>query len=409
MKLFNKKLTAIFIFSTIIFGKISASTFFSGFAGLRTNYSANESSPEYDPDLNLQFFFAGQFNFSENIWAHAEFSVDTGDFISEDFFHATSSKFRIDEVSAIFRAPFAGASNYFSIFLGTYDPIGSDVFLQRYFGINPITSKITESWLGLAGSTLYSQLGLGISDVIAFTTSPIAVGAYMYINHEDAKYFVFNGDIRFACAYRYLTFDIAAGLGAPLSDKYKGQDLVIAVEKLYWHAGTNLLLGNDFTQSLFIQAGLFNGSFTSLNSMTIGKNNLYLLVEPRFRLNVFKLHITAFNLPENTVNDLYLIDDPFGVNINLFTDSLKLGSKTFILGNHITATFINKNIFDISQLFEQTGSIGVNDINVNLALYASTDFLNGNLNFMLKIRFMDFVRGKGLNAIGVSLGFKTQL
>ena len=125
---------------------------FSGYSGGKVNYAANEEETEkYDPDLTLQAFFQGQFNFSQNMWGRLEFSIDTGDFLSKELFHKTSATFEIDELSLIFKSNSDSDANYFSIFMGTYDPIGSDIFLQRYFGIQPIASKITESWLGLAG------------------------------------------------------------------------------------------------------------------------------------------------------------------------------------------------------------------------------------------------------------------
>ena len=140
MKNVNKKLYIAMLFFMIGFAdRICASSFFSGYAGGKLNYSANSESASYDPDLKLQAFFAGQFNFNENVWSHLEFSVDTSDLITEDFFTSTPSLFQIDELSIITRTQTRNSSNYFSAFMGTYDPIGSDVFLQRYFSINSIT------------------------------------------------------------------------------------------------------------------------------------------------------------------------------------------------------------------------------------------------------------------------------
>ena len=134
MKFLNKKIFSIIIMITCS-SYFFASSFFSGYAGGKLNYSTNPDAEQYDPDLKLQAFFAGQFNLNENFWTHLEFSVDTNDLINENFFTATESLFQIDELSLIARAQTQNASNYFSAFVGTYDPIGSDVFLQRYFSI----------------------------------------------------------------------------------------------------------------------------------------------------------------------------------------------------------------------------------------------------------------------------------
>ena len=141
-------LAAVIFISTGLF----AATSFSGYAGGKLNYAANPEAEEYDPDLKLQAFFAGQFNFTQNLWSHLEFSINTGDLLSQSIFHETDSKFQIDELSIILRGNMYSCSNYFSAFMGTYDPIGSDVFLQRYFNIKPIGSMITSSPLYLSAS-----------------------------------------------------------------------------------------------------------------------------------------------------------------------------------------------------------------------------------------------------------------
>ena len=127
-------IAAVFFISTGLF----AATSFSGYAGGKLNYSADPEKEDFDPDLKLQAFFAGQFNFSQNVWSHLEFSINTGDFLSQSIFHETESLFQIDEISLIFRGNMYSSANYLSAFMGTYDPIGSDIFLQRYFNIKPI-------------------------------------------------------------------------------------------------------------------------------------------------------------------------------------------------------------------------------------------------------------------------------
>lgn len=405
-----KKISKLFISSLLILlfplTKICATTFFSGYTGLKINYSGNESSLTYDPDLKLQAFFAGQFNFSENILAHAEFSIDTGDFISENIFHQTSSFFTIDEISLIIRGKLNGSNNYFSAFLGTYDPVGSDVFLQRYFGIQPIASNLTQSWLGLSGSILYPQRGFGLSDVIALNNTPLAFGAYLYLNHEDLKFFVFNADLRAAAAFRYLTFDFACGLGAPLADKYQGKDIILAIEKLYWHAGTTILLGNNYTQSLFLQAGIFNASFTTATTISMGKDDIYLLFEPRFKTEKVHFNLTAYSIPQATVDKMLFIDDTLGIDFNIYSDHMRIGTNTFTIGTHASVSFPNKTIFDIAEI---ANSMNPQNMNLNITGYASTNFLAGELHMMIKLKLSDFFNNKWYNSLGADIGFRTKL
>lgn len=402
MKNINKKYSAaiLILLSFGFFEKTFASIFFSGYAGGKLNYSANSEAENYDPDLKLQAFFAGQFNFTENVWSHLEFSIDTQDLITKDFFTATPSLFQIDEISVIARIQTQNAANYFSAFMGTYDPIGSDVFLQRYFSINSITSKLSDSYLGLAGSILYPHFGFGISDVVKFYQSPFAIGTYLYFNHEDSKYFVFNADLRAACVYRYFTCDFALGLGIPLANNQ--EDYIIAIEKLYWHAGITMLAGNNYTTSLFLQAGLYNATFKNDNNVIVGKDDIYFLIEPRFFINNLHINLSFYSLPPKTVRKMLFIEDTLGFDANFYSDSVSIGTKNFTIGSHLAFSFKDKTIFDFNNNLTENG------YNIDITPYISTDFLSGELHLQGKIKLMEFPKGNIAKAFSFDVGYRTK-
>lgn len=394
------------IFAAILSaGTLYASTFFSGYAGGKINFAGNSQSDSFDPDLKLQAFFAGQFNFSQNSWAHLEFSIDTDDLLSDSVFKKTAASFQIDELSYIIRGNLATSANYFSAFMGTYDPIGSDVFLQRYFSIEPIASKLTESYMGLAGSILYPQFGLGIADILRFNVQPMAAGAYIYFNHEDADYFVLNTDLRYACVYRYFSCDFAAGLGIPLANQYKGEDVIIAIDTLYWHAGTTLLFGNNYTNSLFIQAGIHNVALSAKDMVTvISPEDIYLLFEPRFVFQNFHLNFSFYSLPAETVSNLLFVDDTLGVDLHLYSTSIMLGSQVFTIGGHLSFSIPNKTFVDFrtpTKLFGDGHSI-------NITPYISTPFLSGELHAQGKIKIMDIATGNIGKSFSIDLGYRTK-
>ena len=105
---------------------------------------------------------------------------------------------------------------------------------------------------------------MGMADVLKFYTLPTLIGIYAYVNSEDDEYKVFNVDLRNAFSFHYFTMDLAAGLGAPLSDKSQGKDVIVAINKLYWHMGTTIFLGNNYTAAaLFAQMGINNASISS--------------------------------------------------------------------------------------------------------------------------------------------------
>jgi len=400
----KKRILSSFIITALLFvTEINASTFFSGYTGGKLNYAPNPESEEYNPNLKLQAFFAGQFNFSQNVWSHLEFSIDTADFLSESIFHETDAAFQVDEVSLIMRGNMEHSSNYFSTFMGTYDPIGSDVFLQRYFGINKIASKITDSYLGLAGSILYPHFGVGISDIVKSHDKPLAFGGYLYINHEDSKYYVFNADLRTAGAFRYFVWDLACGLGVPLADKYKGEDVIIAIDKVYWHAGTTILVGNNYTNSFFMQAGLYNAAFTAKNdNFIVSPKDLYLLVEPRFLVQNFHINMSFYSLPPSTVKKLLFVDDTLGADFNFYSDAIMLGAKKMSVGTHISVSFTDKNIFD----FGDAGNLISNGYNINVTPYMTTDFLSGELHLQGKIKAVELTKNPA-KAFSFDLGYRT--
>ncbi|MCF0241761.1 MAG: hypothetical protein HUK25_03940 [Treponema sp.] len=385
--------------SSFLFGD----AYFTGRTGGKFDLQAKQSEDTFIPALSFQAFFSGQLNFSKNIWSHIEFSIDTDDLITKTLFSKTDSKFQLDELSVIFRYNMLAMNNYFSVYMGTYDPIGSDIFLQRQFGISPITSKITESWMGLAGSLLYPHFGIGISDVIRFS-SPVSAGIYTYFNHEDKDYYVFNADFRLAGIYRYFTYDLAAGIGAPIATAAH-TDTLLAIETIYWHAGTTMLFGNNHTTSLFIQSGIFNASFTPNDSgLCFDKKDFYLLAEPRFCGKTTRLNISFYSLPEKTVNELLFVNDTLGINLNIFYDSLKTVNNTVNFGIHAAISFPNRTIFDLDKFM---GDLEQLNFNIYATPYISANVLKGELNAMISANIMSLVRGPWYKFIDFNIGYKT--
>lgn len=409
-----KKMTKIFLLSVIMSlftASTWASAFFSGIAGGKVNYTTDKTSPTYNPDLTLQAYFRGQFNFSQNMWSHFEFTIQTEDFLNEKLFETTTSEFKIDELSLIFRGNGNSVANYFSIFMGTYDPIGSDIFLQRYFSIQPIASKLSESWLGLTGSILYPHFGVGLSNVIRFYNQPLALGIYAYVNHENLiyfnseKYFVANFDMRFSSVYRFLTFDLAAGIGIPLNNKYKGEEAFVVIDKVYWHAGTTILLGNNYTQSLYMQAGIFNVPFTKKSStLSLNIESIYLLCEPRFMVNNVHFNISAFSLPKETVEQLMFVENTLGLSFNIYSDVLSFGSKEASFGTMFSISFPDKNFMDIPNILTFLKN---KEFDIDFTPYFSTNFLSGDLHILTKIKILDLASNRWFDAFNVDIGYKT--
>ena len=230
----------------------------------------------------------------------------------------------------------------------------------------------------------------------------MAIGAYAYFNHEDKDYFVLNTDLRFACVFRYFTCDIACGLGAPLTDKY--DDLILAVDKLYWHMGATMLLGNNYTTSLFIQAGLYNASLTGKHgSFDLDPQDLYILLEPRFVTKNFHLNFSLYSLPEKTIKKLLFVEDSMGIDANVYNENVLIGSHPFTIGSHLSFSLKNKTLMDLSS----PETLMDNGFNVTVTPYISTNFLNGEMHIQGNIKCMEFEKGFG-NAFSVDVGYRTR-
>lgn len=416
MKLLKNKIilaaTLLSIFSAYSFADVT----FSGFAGAKADFGSSQTE-KFDPALEMQSFFSGQFSLSENVIAHTEFSLQTEDLIDNSLFSRTPASFKIDELSIIFRRQLLDATNYLSAFAGTYEPIGSDIFLRRQFGIQPIASRLTESWLGLAGSVIYPTFGVGGSEVVHFNNQPLALGFYVYVNHELENCYSLNTDLRFAGVYRFFAFDIAGGVGMPLKQN-DNDNAFIVIDTLYGRAGLNMLIGNSYTTSLFMQAGISEVPFSKTEDIAIDIENTYILFEPRFRGKKCQVNVTLFSLPQETADGLKFINDTdldldgsflalhdtFGLNLDIFTDNLYVKNRSFEFGINAALTFPNKTIKDLCEdplkLFD--------DYHVLVAPYLSTKFYNGEIRGMLQVRVTDFMDEQIGSAFTFNLGYKTQ-
>ena len=423
-----KKKLIFAVLANLICGFLYAELFFSGFSGAKLDFklydpmvvqeNEDDEKPvekeKVNPNLVMSAFFSGQFTISNNVIIHTEFSVKTFDLISDSIFDSlkqnlSNSTFQIDEISLIFRGQMLHAMNYFSVFIGTYEPIGSDIFLQRQFGLKPISSKITESWMGMAGSIIYPLFGLGISDVIHFDEQPIAIGAYIYFNKEDPGY-VLNADLRFGCAYRFFTLDVSAGIGFPLLSSSR-DDAYILVEKIYSRAGINMLIGNAYTTSFFVQAGFSKLPFyrNPDKSFDINDVEFYFLLEPRFKFNAFEIDFSLFSLPADTVSNFIFVRETLGLNINVFTDQLFVKNNAILFGTNLELGFPGKNYLDFAHINDWFVD-GVKNLKIAFAPYVGTRFLTGELHAMIQVDITKIIN-ESVNwykAFELNLGYKVQ-
>lgn len=362
-----------------------------------------------DPQLFAQGYFGGQLQFKDLLMLHGDFCVDTKDILGKKMQDTTgqwNSTFRIQETSAVLKLRTSSVSHYIAAFYGEYEPIGSDVFLQRQFGIDPIRSDLTSSFTSLNGTSINSNYGGGLSYVLRLPM-PIAAGLYLYKDQRDnydsvyeswenpSTYYswrdnnldikketkkntsrrdAYNADLRVAGAFENITFDFRAG-AAITSDSRDGSldSGFMKMDYLSIKAGMNILAGKPTsTFNVLLQTGFSDlivdpghvktprtkktakGELVENNSVLNWNNaahNFYFLLEPRINLKQAKFSATLFNIPYSQAEKMFYLNNYNG------------GSQ------HRNEQYINTNIKNY-----------VNPCGIDL--HASTDmFRLGDMNF----------------------------
>ena len=162
-----------------------------------------------------------------------------------------------------------------------------------------------------------------------------------------------------------------------------------------------MLVGNNYTQSLFIQAGLFNVPFTKRNGTEVSPDDIYLLFEPRILLENAHANLSIYSLPKETVEQLIFVDDTLGLNLNIYGDSFSLGANRFTLGANFSYSFVDKNFMDIIKPLDLIKS----EFNVTITPYMSTNFLNGELHSQFSVKVMKFGKARWYDAFTADIGY----
>lgn len=424
-----KKFLLLFISLVFISPVFAIMPFFTGYAGFLTDIGNDTNSKEdkiFDPEITAEAYFSGQLDFNGKLLLRGEFFIEADDLVDQNFFEEPTSEnafFRIEELSATYRLSSASSSHYFSAFLGNFQPIGSDIFLQQQFGIKPIASFFTESWHGLSGASVYPFYGAGLSYVLnpAF---PWALGFFFYVNtqtEDETTTNILNSDVRFASVLSWLTADLSAGLSFPLENSDDaGTEVILIVRKVQLHAGFDLLFGNKNTFSFFLQGGFnkftLNPSRTNSSDNKLSFSDLYFIVEPRFALRQCNIDFSLFNIPSESADDmLYLkhivssdssITNLLGANLCIVTDNLYLGNVNFTFGIHTTFCFTDSVLADAI-------SSPANILSWNKELYitpfTSVPVFGGEVKAEVSVGIFDLISWANVkNAFRASVGFRSQ-
>ena len=416
---------------------------FSGYAGILGDYNGSVGNTGYDNNLTLQGFLAAQIDFNGKFIFRGEFKIETADLFDSENNplkpRAKNTIFQVGELSVTWHFSSAAVSHFLSGFIGKFEPIGSDVFLQRHLGLQPISSRLMENWGGLVGTSIFNDYGLGLS-YTAHLHKSLVWGAYLYAFDSASEMFSINSlntELRIAGNFPGVIFDASANLaftfttGAklyeadPVKYEYVKNNLLI-VQSVLFKIGANLLLGDRYGVSTLIQLGLSNvslgadsGSTPVFGLNTMGKF-LYAFIEPRFNFGETQVAIAVFNLPNDNLRGLlYLkgfnlsssgsIEGLLGLNLCIANTTLRIGSTNITLGGHLTACY-EKNITGLISDISTNPADIIGNIGLYVTPFASIPLLGGEFKTAISFNPLAFIPSStAYTAFDAFVGFKVAM
>ncbi|MBQ0161607.1 MAG: hypothetical protein KBS84_00430 [Treponema sp.] len=379
----KNKLFSILICILLSSGISFADVTFSGMAGGTTGFTGDFDPSA--PDFNIPFnaFAALQFNFSSWGIFRANMGFATNNLANENIFTGQEATLKMNEVSLVLTKTGTSIRNYFGFYLGTYEVVGKDEYLQRHLSIEPFTSSITKSQTTLTcGLPLYKNEGIGFSYVMDFNNAPGSFGLNAYVNLIGTTVPQFNFDLRTAWSTKTMTLDFAAGIGAPLQNTAGGNNVILLIDTIYLHGGLSLLLGNLYTHSLLIQGGIQHVTINPGTSPETfeGLDDFSFILEPRITTKHLKVRLSAFSLPREQLNDLLYLDDPFGFSINCYSDAIPVKNNNMTAGGYLIASFANDSL--LSAISSNFDIPSMSPFNASIVPYVILPVANGDLEIM---------------------------
>lgn len=344
MKRIEIILLTITLYTFSITTKASATASFNGEIGTSVSLDLSKTeSSIFDKDISTRNFFAFQFDISKFLSIRTDITLQTANIFENSIGKDIDSTLRINELSVFYN----NGNNFLSVFAGTFEPFGSDIFLQRHFGINKISSYITENFASLNSPCIYKYEDIGVS--YTYQTKNFASSIYIYKysdtieetienadgteDTEETKRNILNTDLRFTGVFNYLTFDTSFGIYVPFENAAdETDDAIFAIKEVGFHGGLEFLLGSPESISLFTQAGLSNMSYSPSEGFGITDDAIYLIFEPRFYDNNCTVALTFYGLNDEIIENSIFLTDAVGFSTSFVKSNIITKSAAIDLG-----------------------------------------------------------------------------
>lgn len=407
----NSIIIAITLFMAI-FSTPGYSASFSGKVGFRADFFGDPDYKSFDGNLLLKTYFSGSLNIVRDLFLRAEVSFLTKDIVDESFFNEVPATFQIDELSLSWRAHSGTVTNFLSLYLGNYEPVGAGNFLTRYLGVAPVMSRLLDSTLGLNGGVISPNRAVGGCDIMRFTAAPVALGLYFDVNHALDSTYVLNGSLRLAGAWRYFLFDIKGAVGLPLTDADDSTKYA-SLDRIYFRAAATIFLGNDVSGGVYMHGGFCDVPLTkSDNDFKLDENKIFFLFEPRIRGKRVNANITLFYVPdlvkpEVNQTDCFLFkNQTTGVALDIFSNPVNLKGVEWVFGVVASAS--------VPKYLSKYDEFGYSDLALKgksllVAPYFLVGLFRGELRAELDLDIGKFNDTDGAHSFSVMISYKTKL
>jgi hypothetical protein len=325
--------------------------------------------------------------------------------------------FTLEEVSLTFHLRRDIWHWYISLFAGEFESPGTDVFLQKYFGADPVSSVFMQRRIYQKGTPLYAIDGLGLGIAWRFGP-PFAISLYAsvpadlnFLTNDTSR--LASIDLRFAGAFTKCIFDITAGGALPnaaaAANVAAANPAAAPAPGFALNLGASFLFGNPTANSTLLQIGLRGWDPAATQTDATGQtmpfdfDTIYFLLEPRFTGGTMNFSLALFVLPKNSAVDnrksslsvfdnlLYIQGGSLNADGSASTGTSLGGGisgyKNIRMGN-ITG---KAGAMIAGGLMQHLSKVLVPDpaqpaqFSVRIAPFISADLFNGIFNFMLKV------------------------
>ncbi len=389
------KRVMIIIVMLLCISSIQAQVFFDSEGGM-----AVDILPEVDfkgAELSVRSFFGAQMQLGSNFLLEGEFSFLTNNIFGNIFLQDIPAEFSLNKLSFSYNLAGLNYNSRITAFAGSHDGVGTDQFMRKHFGTHSIDSPLFQPQIGLEPASIIPIDGYGLEVSTIFGTST-AAAFYAYYNDK----FLFNQlnfDFRFVAVANAIIADVVFGASLPFDKTDSdGSEVIVIIRRADLHAALTMLIGNNPYANLYLQAGVTRIQINpDPGNEIFALEDLHILFEPRFTIGNVNINISAYMMPQETVDLTPYIEHTIG-GILYINAGTNFGRTKADFGSHISAGYedlLSDITFDLARL------------SLMVTPYFNLSMGGGELEVSAPVRLLEFMTPEKM--VSASISYKISL